>query len=263
MPRLAANLSFLFREVDFLQRFAAAADAGFSGVEYLFPYEHDPAMLSDLLTAHGLTQALFNCPPGNWDNGERGIACLEGRLSEFEDGIGMAIDYATKLGCTRLHCMAGVPDPDTPREQVRETFVESLKVAARATANYGICVLTEPINTQDMPGYFLTRSDQALDIIADVGVGNVALQFDMYHAEIMQGRLEQTLRNAISQTRHIQIADVPGRNEPGTGRIDYKTLLPLLDTLGYEGWVGCEYKPSDHTGKCLGWAADYLTLHSG
>jgi hydroxypyruvate isomerase len=258
MPRLAANLTMLFNEIDFLDRFAAAANAGFTGVEYLFPYAYDSRVLRERLAAHGLTQALHNLPAGNWSAGERGIACHPDRVAEFEAGVEQAIEYATALGCTRVNCLAGIAPPGVESTRARETFVRNLKYAAPRFNGAGIQLLIEPINTRDIPGFFLSRTDQAVEIIAEVGSDNLFLQYDIYHMQIMEGDLATRLERHRSLIAHIQVADTPGRHEPGTGEINFPFLLSFIDRLGYDGWVGCEYKPAATTAGGLAWARPYL-----
>ena len=259
MPRLAANLTMLFNEVDFPDRFEAASRAGFVGVEYLFPYAYDKDMLAEKLHGNGLTQALHNLPAGDWDAGERGIACLPDRVGEFQDGVGAAIEYASALGCTRINCLAGVPPEGADDDTLRETLVGNLRFAASKLKDAGIALLVEPINTRDIPGFYLTRTAQALSVIDEVGSDNLWLQYDVYHMQIMEGDLVPTIEANLGAIRHVQIADNPGRNEPGTGEINYDFVLAELDRLGYAGWVGCEYKPLTTTEDGLGWAAKYLS----
>ena len=243
MPRLAANLTMLFNEVDFPDRFEAASRAGFVGVEYLFPYAYDKDMLAEKLHGNGLTQALHNLPAGDWDAGERGIACLPDRVDEFQDGVGAAIEYASALGCTQINCLAGVPPEGADDDTLRETLVGNLRFAASKLKDAGIALVVEPINTRDIPGFYLTRTAQALSVIDEVGSDNLWLQYDVYHMQIMEGDLVPTIEANLGAIRHVQIADNPGRNEPGTGEINYDFVLAELDRLGYAGWVGCEYKP--------------------
>ena len=253
MPKFAANLSMLFTELPFLDRFKAAADAGFKGVEFLFPYEYEAATLAQALAANGLCQVLFNMPPGNWDQGERGLACLPERRDEFRAGVDAALDYARALACAQIHCMAGIaPDGANP-QHLHDTYVENLRFAAQVLAPHGMQLLIEPINTRDMPGYFLNRTQQALDVIDAIGLPNVRLQYDCYHMHIMEGDLAATLERHISSIAHVQIADAPGRHEPGTGDINYPNLLRHLDQIGYQGWIGCEYRPKAGTLEGLGW----------
>jgi hydroxypyruvate isomerase len=253
MPRFAANLTMLFNEVDFLDRFAAAARAGFRGVEYLFPYSYPGDTLAERLHAHGLQQVLHNLPAGDWGAGERGIACLPGRVGEFQDGVGKAIEYARALHCPRVNCLAGIAPADVPEERLRDTLVSNLRFAARRLGEAGIQLLLEPINTRDIPGFFVHRTAQALSILDEVGSTNVALQYDAYHMQVMEGDLARTLESNLARIGHVQIADNPGRHEPGTGEISYPFLFAHLDRIGYRGWVGCEYKPATTTEAGLGW----------
>lgn len=258
MPRLAANLSMMFNEVDFMDRFPAAAEAGFKGVEYLFPYDYDKDDLRAALDEHGLVQVLHNLPAGDWDAGERGIACHPDRVDEFRDGVGRAIDYATTLGCDQVNCLAGVAPSEVPSEALREAFVSNLAFAAGELERAGITLLIEAINTRDIPGFFLQTTSQALAIVEDVGSGNLKLQYDIYHMQIMEGDLTPTIEANFPMIRHMQLADNPGRNEPGTGEINYPYLFDAIDKMGYDGWIGCEYKPRTTTVEGLQWAAPYL-----
>ncbi|MHC8509965.1 MAG: 2-oxo-tetronate isomerase [Rhodospirillales bacterium] len=258
MPKLAANLSMLFNEVDFLDRFAAAAKAGFKGVEYLFPYDWKPKEIKSRLDKHGLTQVLFNLPPGDWDAGERGIACIPGRTDEFKAGMETAAKYAQALGCTQLHCMAGVAPKGVAHERARETYLENLAWAAPVAESAGARLLIEAINTRDMPGYFLNTSAQAAAVLDDLGSDNVWFQNDLYHLQVMEGDLARTIEAMLARTAHVQIAGNPGRREPDSGEINHRFLLGWLDALGYKGWVGCEYKPAAATEDGLGWARPYL-----
>jgi hydroxypyruvate isomerase len=258
MPRFCANLSLMFTELPFLDRFEAAASAGFRGVEYLFPYEFDAADIAARLKAHGLTQVLFNMPPGDWAAGERGLAALPDRIDEFRAGVATAVDYASKLGCSNVHCLAGIAPAGEPVERLRETYIDNLRFAAKALARVNAKVLIEPINTRDIPGYVLTRTQQALDIIAAVGEPNVGLQYDCYHMQIMEGDLCPTIERHLDSIAHVQVADTPGRNEPGTGEINYPFVFGHLDRIGYSGWVGCEYRPRTTTAGGLEWIANYV-----
>ena len=253
MPRFAANLTMLFNEVPFLDRFAAARRAGFAGVEYLFPYEHEPNDIRRQLDEHGLTQVLHNLPAGNWSAGERGIASHPDRVAEFEDGVTRAIQYATALGCTQLNCLAGIAPAGVDQDRARATFVANLRGAARRLQDAGIRLLIEPINTRDIPGFFLRTTAQALEIIGEVGSANLFLQYDVYHMQIMEGDLATTIEKNLDRIAHVQIADNPGRHEPGTGEINYEFLFEFLDRIGYAGWIGCEYKPAAGTEAGLGW----------
>jgi hydroxypyruvate isomerase len=253
MPRFAANLTMLFTELPFMQRFEAAAKAGFKAVEYLFPYPFEKKELVAALRANGLQQVLHNLPAGNWDGGERGIACHPDRVGEFREGVGMAIDYATALGCPKLNCLLGKLPAGVSAEEARKTAVENLRFAARELQGAGIMLLIEPINHFDIPGFFLTRTDQALSIIDEVGSTNLLLQYDIYHAQRMEGELGATLAKNMARIGHIQLADNPGRGEPGTGEINYPWLFKHIDQVGYAGWIGCEYKPRGETAAGLGW----------
>ena len=253
MPKFAANLTMLFTELPFMQRFEAAARAGFEAVEYLFPYPFEKKELAAALRANGLQQVLHNLPAGDWDKGERGIACHPDRIGEFREGIAMAIDYATALGCPQLNCLVGKLPPGVSTEAAHKTVIENLRVAARELEAAGLRLLIEPINTFDIPGFFLTRTDQALALIDEVGSSNLRVQYDIYHAQRMEGELGNTLSKHLARIGHIQLADNPGRGEPGTGEINYPWLFRHIDSIGYEGWIGCEYKPRTDTVDGLGW----------
>lgn len=256
MPRFAANLTMLFNELPFMERFAAAKAAGFSGVEYLFPYEFDKAELREQLARHGLTQVLHNLPAGNWAAGERGIAILPDRVDDFRDGVRRAIEYARALDCRQLNCLVGIaPDDADPRE-LNQVLVRNLRFAAIALKAQGIKLLIEPINTLDIPGFFLNRTAQALQLISDVESDNLFVQYDIYHMQIMEGDLARTLQKHLARIAHIQLADNPGRHEPGSGEINYPFLFRHLDAIGYSGWIGCEYKPLTTTADGLGWMTD-------
>jgi hydroxypyruvate isomerase len=253
MPRFAANLTMLFNEVPFLDRFEKAAAAGFTGVEYLFPYDFPVEELVAKLKANNLSQVLHNLPAGNWGAGERGIAILPERVDEFRAGVDKAIDYATALGCPQVNILAGIVPAGADREVLHNTFVNNLKFAAPKIKEAGLKLLIEPINTRDIPGFFLNYTKQAKAIIEEVGSDNLFIQYDIYHMQIMEGDLARTIEANLSQIAHIQLADNPGRNEPGTGEINYPFLFRHLDAIGYEGWVGCEYKPKGETAAGLGW----------
>jgi hydroxypyruvate isomerase len=253
MPRFAANLTMLFNEVPFLDRFERAAKAGFEAVEFLFPYAYDAAEIRQRLDAHGLQLVLHNLPAGNWDAGERGIACHPERVGEFREGVERAISYATALGVGQLNCLAGKAPPGVPDTLLRQTFVANLSFAAQALGNAGIKLLIEPINSFDIPGFYLTRTDQAIALLDEVGSANAYVQYDIYHAQRMEGELAATMQKHLAHIAHIQLADNPGRNEPGTGEINYAFLFRHLDRIGYAGWIGCEYKPAAGTEAGLGW----------
>jgi len=255
MPKLAANLTMLYNEVDFLDRFEAAAKSGFGGVEYLFPYAYPKEALAERLQRHGLTQVLHNLPAGDWGKGERGIACHPDRVGEFEEGVGRAIEYAHALSCKQVNCLAGIAPQGVAPERVRATFVANLRFAARKLAAAGIRLLIEPINTYDIPGFYLNRTRQALDLIAEVGSANLFVQYDIYHMQRMEGELANTIKANLAQIAHLQLADNPGRNEPGTGEINYRFLFGFVDAQGYDGWIGCEYKPKGDTVAGLTWRA--------
>jgi hydroxypyruvate isomerase len=258
MPKLAANLSMLWTEHDFLDRFEAAAKAGFKGVEFLFPYAYPANALAERLERNGLVQVLFNMPPGNWDGGERGLACLAERKQEFQDGVGRAIEYAKALKCSTLHCMAGLAPDGADPERLRATYVENVRFAAAETKKAGIKLVLEPINTRDIPRYYLSTPRQGFQMLDAVGSDNVLLQYDIYHAQVMQGDLARTIEENLARIGHMQLADNPGRNEPGTGEINWDFLLAQIDRVGYAGWIGCEYKPKAGTDAGLGWAKKYL-----
>lgn len=265
MPRFAANLSMLYQEVDFLDRFACAARDGFAAVEYLFPYAYAPEQLAGRLRAHGLQQVLFNAPPGDWQAGERGLACLSGREQEFRAGMERALNYALALNCPRIHVMAGLLAPDTNAQSAQASYVANLRAAAALAAPHGIRLQIEPINGRDMPGYFLQRQDQAHALLGEIGAANVEVQMDLYHCQIAEGDLATKLCQYLPGGRvgHIQIAGVPGRNEPDVGEIHYPYLFELIDSLGYKGSIGCEYLPArgaaaQGTSDGLGWLRRWL-----
>lgn len=243
----------LFGEDVFLDRFDAAKRAGFEGVEYVGPYDHEPEVVAAQLKKNGLTQVLFNLPPGDWGKGERGIAIQPGRIDEFRKGVDAAIIYAKALGCVQVNCLAGIAPEGVERSALEDVFVENLKFAAEKLQNEGIKLLIEPINTHDIPGFFLNSSSQALAIMDRVGSGNIFLQYDIYHMQIMEGDLARTMEANLGRIAHIQLADNPGRHEPGTGEINYPFLYEYLDRIGYAGWVGAEYKPKGTTEAGLGW----------
>jgi hydroxypyruvate isomerase len=264
MPRFAANLSMLYPEHGFLDRFEAAARDGFAGVEFLFPYEHPPAELAARLKALGLTQALFNMPPGDWSAGERGTACLPGREAEFRAGVERALQYAEALSCPRVHVMAGLVPEGTDRAELRSTYVANLRWAAPVAARHGVDLLLEPINTRDIPRFFLNRQDHAHELVQEIGAPNVKVQMDLYHCQVVEGDVAMKIRQYLPTGRvgHFQIAGVPERHEPDVGEMNYPYLFRVIDEVaaqcGWDGWVGCEYRPArgaeaGGTSRGLGW----------
>lgn len=262
MPRFAANLTMMYTEHEFLGRFAAASKDGFRGVEFHFPYGFLPGEIKTRLADAGLAQVLFNCPPGDWNAGERGIAALPGREEEFKRSIERALGYADALGAARLHVMAGLIRPGQDSARHRAVYVCNLAYAAQQAAAHGITILIEPINTRDMPGYFLNRQDDAHAICEEVGAPNLKVQFDLYHCQIVEGDIATKMRRDIAGIAHMQIAGVPERHEPDIGELNYPYLFRLMDELGYDGWVGCEYRPKAGTSEGLGWLRDWFnTTH--
>ncbi len=257
MPRFSANLSMLFTEHDFLDRFDAAARAGFTGVEYVGAYDHAPQTVAARLEKNKLTQVLFNLPAGNWAGGERGIAVLPDRVDEFRRGVDTAIAYAKATGCGQINCLAGIAPAGVDRGELENLFVDNLKYAAPRLEAAGVKLLIEPINLLDIPGFFLSTSRQALAIMQRVGSDNLYLQYDIYHMQVMEGDLARTIEKNLSRIAHIQLADNPGRNEPGTGEINYPFLYRHMDRIGYTGWVGAEYKPKAGTEAGLGWLREF------
>lgn len=257
MPKFAANLSTLFKELEFLERFEAAAKAGFKGVEIPFPYVLRPERLRKHLLDNGLELVAFNAPPGDWDSGERGLAALHGREEEFRRSIARALEYAEATGCRRLHVMAGIADDPEGMSHSLEHYVDSLRYAAGYCGQRGVAVMIEPINAIDMPRYFLSTPLQALELIDAMKERNLFLQYDVYHAQIMEGDLTTTLSANIEVIKHIQVAGVPGRAEPDSGEVNYPYLFGILDEIGYDGWVGCEYQPRGRTVDGLAWAKPY------
>lgn len=253
MPRFAANLSFLFTERPFFERFAAAREAGFSAVEFHFPYVHDSAALAEVVLTSSVEVVLFNLPAGDWAAGDRGIACHPKRIAEFQDGVGQAIGYARQLGCGRLNCLAGIAPAGVEPEKAQQTLIENLRFAAAVTQRAGIKLLIEPLNTHDTPGFFVATTRAGLALIDAVGSDNLRLQYDIYHAQVMEGDLARTLQEQLPRIGHIQLADNPGRHEPGSGEINFPFLLQHLDHIGYTGWVGCEYKPSGRSEDSFSW----------
>jgi hydroxypyruvate isomerase len=258
MPRLAANLTMMYNEHPFLDRFGAAAKDGFEGVEFLFPYEHPARAIRARLDDNGLTQALFNCPPGDWQQGERGMASIPGREDEFRQSIDKALEYAAVIGNRTLHVMAGLIRPDQDRARHREAYVRNLGQAARAARSAGITIVIEPINTRSIPGFFLNRQDEAHAVCAEVGEPNLKVQMDLFHVQVVEGDIAMKMRRYMKDVGHMQIAGVPDRHEPDTGEVNYAYLLGLIDELGYPGWVGCEYHPARGTSDGLGWARPWL-----
>ena len=257
MPRFAANLSMLYTELPFLDRFAAAAADGFDAVEYLFPYEFAAEEIVKRLHDNGLTQALFNLPPGDWAAGERGMACIPGREAEFATSVEQALAYAQATGCQRLHAMAGLKPAGVSEDQQRTTYLANLKAAAKRLAPHGITLLIEPINPRDMPNFYLSQQQQAHDLCAEVGAANLQVQMDFYHCQIVEGDLSMRLKQHFAAVGHVQIAGVPDRHEPDGGEVNYPHLFDLLDALGYAGFVGCEYRPKAGTSEGLDWLRRY------
>ena len=253
MPRFAANLSMLFTEVPLLDRFERAARAGFACVELQFPYEVPAAALRERLVSNRLKMVLHNLPAGDWAAGDRGLACNPQRVDEFRAGVPQAIEYATTLGVPQLNCLAGKPGEGTTDAQARATFVDNVRFAAAALKAAGLRLLLEPINNHDVPGFWLNRTDLAISVLDEVGADNAFVQYDIYHAQRYEGELAATMSKYLSRIGHVQVADNPGRHEPGTGEINYGFLFAHLDRIGYTGWVGCEYKPATSTEAGLGW----------
>lgn len=253
MPRFAANLTMLFTEAPFLDRFALASKAGFKAVEFLFPYAFGIDELKQRLADNQLELTLHNLPAGNWDGGERGIACLPDRVEEFKAGVPKAIAYASALGVPKVNCLIGKVPAGADAALVRKTVVENLRFAAAELKKAGIKLLIEPINTFDIPGFYLTGTNQALALIEEVGSDNLFVQYDIYHMQRMEGELIATMTKQLAKIGHIQLADNPGRNEPGTGEIHYGHVFAAIDKIGYDGWIGCEYKPATTTEAGLGW----------
>lgn len=253
MPRFAANLSMLFTEVPFLDRFERAAQAGFEAVEFLFPYAHSVEEIQQRLDATGLQIVLHNLPAGDWEAGERGIACDPRRVDEFRAGVAKAVTYAHALGVPQLNCLAGKAPAGVDAATLRRTLVDNLRFAAAALKMANLRLLVEPINAFDIPGFYLGRTDQALAVLDEVGAANAFVQYDIYHAQRSEGELAATLQKHLARIGHVQLADNPGRHEPGTGEIHYPYLFAHLDRIGYSGWVGCEYKPAQSTEAGLHW----------
>ncbi|MGO4335728.1 hydroxypyruvate isomerase [Labrys sp. KB_33_2] len=253
MPRFAANISMLFSELDFYDRFEAAARAGFTGVEFPFPYDFDRHELRRRLDDSGLALVLHNLPPGRWEDGERGLACLPNRKAEFRESVALALDHATMLGCAQVNCLSGIPPKGADPELIHETLLDNLRFAADEARRTGVRLLIEAINTIDMPGFYLKRSRQALAIIEEVGSDNLYFQYDIYHMQVMEGDLARNIESQLPRIAHMQLADNPGRHEPGTGEINYPFLFEHIDRIGYRGWIGAEYRPLHGTVEGLSW----------
>ena len=253
MPKFAANLTLMFTEAPFMERFALARRHGFEAVEFLFPYAFAAADIAQQLARHRLQLVLHNLPAGDWAAGERGIACDPQRVDEFRAGVALALEYALALGAQQLHCLAGIVPPGADRAAIGALYLDNLRYAAAQLAPHGLRLLIEPINTFDMPGYFLTGTAQAAAVIAEAGAPNLFLQYDIYHMQRMEGELAATIAARLPLIAHMQLADAPGRHEPGSGAIDFRTLFAQIDALGYEGWIGCEYIPLGDTAAGLGW----------
>jgi 2-dehydrotetronate isomerase len=262
MPKFAANLSMMFNEVPFLERFAAAAGAGFKGVEYLFPYEYPADTLEEALRKNKLENVLFNLPPGDWAAGERGITCIPGREAEFREGVEKALAYALRLKSERVHAMAGIAPVGVDPAALQSTYVSNLKYAAEKFGKHGITLVIEAINTRDMPGFYLSTQAHSYQTLTEVNAPNLKMQMDCYHMQIMEGDLAVKLRKYAPQCAHVQIAGVPERHEPDTGEIRYSYIFDLLDEIGYTGWVGCEYRPAGKTVDGLSWFNQLTDRHS-
>jgi 2-dehydrotetronate isomerase len=252
MPKFAANLSWLFPELPFLRRFDAAKNAGFRAVEFLFPYEHRPEEIKEALVKNQLIPILFNAPPGDFERGERGLACLPGRERDFQNSVRKAIEYADALNVRRIHVMAGISTGIEPAAAHR-TILENIRFALDAVSEFDIQLLLEPINNRDIPGYYLNTVEQTADILSELGSTNLRLQLDWYHAQVMGGDLTRRTERHFPLIGHIQIAGVPDRGEPDRGEVHFPHLLHLVDQLGYNGWIGCEYKPTGNTVSGLAW----------
>ena len=258
MPKLAANLSLLYPQLEFPARFAAAARAGFRGVEYQFPYALPKEVVAERARAAGVEVVLHNLPAGDAAKGDRGLACLPARVAEFREGVERAIEYARAAGCPRLNCLAGLAPAEAAPELLFETLVENVSFAAGRLKAAGLALTLEPINTRSVPGFYLTSTRQALAVLDAAGAANAFLQYDLFHMQIMEGDLAKTLERLLPRIGHIQLADVPGRHEPGTGEINFAYLLAHLDRIGYRGWIGCEYNPLGDTDEGLAWARPWL-----
>jgi len=257
MPKFSANLTMMFNEVEFLDRFERASKAGFKAVEYMFPYEWSKEQLAGLLESNNLEQVLFNLPAGNWAGGERGIACIPGREGEFQDGVGKSIEYAKVLRCPALNCLVGLTPNGVAPDKVREAIIKNSRFAADALAKEGIRLLLEALNSKDIPGFYLVGSKQTIELIEEIDHPNVSFQYDIYHMQRMEGELTASITNLADKIGHIQLADNPGRHEPGTGEINFTNLFKAIDESGYQGWIGCEYIPATDTESGLGWLSEY------
>ncbi|MEY4794175.1 MAG: hypothetical protein RL724_1111 [Pseudomonadota bacterium] len=257
MPRFAANLSMMFNEVPFLDRFALAAKAGFKGVEFLFPYDHPAAEIAARLKDNGLQQVLFNAPAGDFGKGERGMAAIPGKQAAFRDSIKLALEYATTLACPRLHIMAGLKPEGVAHDTQTAVYGANLAYAAEECAKAGVKPIIEPINHRDIPGFFLNTTDQAAAIIAAIGPEKLGLQFDLYHCQITEGDVVKRVEKHLPLIAHMQVADTPGRHEPGTGEVNWPFVFKTIDALGFRGWIGCEYRPAGETLAGLSWFAPY------
>jgi hydroxypyruvate isomerase len=258
VPRFSANISMLFGELEFPERFEAAAGAGFKAVEIQFPYAWSLRQLAGIAAHVGVEVVLINIPAGDARKGERGIACLPGRVAEFREGVARAIEYARALGCARMNCLAGVAPQDADRAVLRRTYVSNLRYAAGELAAAGMTLLVEPVSTHAVPGFFLSRSADAFALVDEVGADNLKVQYDLYHMRVMGDDLAAAIAANLGNIGHMQLADVPGRHEPGSGTIDFPALFDLVDRLGYRGWIGAEYLPSGKTADSLAWAKNYL-----
>jgi hydroxypyruvate isomerase len=248
----------LFTEVDFLDRFERAAKASFKGVECQFPFQWEKEMLVEKLAQNGLEFGLHNLPAGNWADGERGIAVLPGREGEFQEGVSLAIAYAKALRCSRINCLVGLTPKDVPADKVRQLVADNLRFAATALEKEGIALVVEALNTRDVPGFYLTSTRDTLQLLDEIGHRNLSLQYDIYHMQVMEGDITRTIQDNLARIGHIQLADNPGRHEPGTGEINFTNLLRSIDEAGYKSWIGCEYKPAGVTEDGLGWLKPYL-----
>ncbi|MBI2957489.1 MAG: hydroxypyruvate isomerase [Chloroflexi bacterium] len=258
MPKFSANLTWMFGEVGFLERFERVAQAGFKGVEFMFPYEFKAGQLAELLDKHHLEQVLLNLPAGDWQKGERGIACLPGREAEFQEGVGRSVEYAKALKCSRVNCLVGITPAGVPANKVRETMVSNLRFAAQTLDKAGVRLLVEALNSRDAPGFHLVHTQDVVKLLEEVNHPNAWLQYDIYHMQVMEGNLTQTIRDNVKRIAHMQLGDVPGRHEPGSGEINFPNLFRFIDESGYDGWIGCEYKPAGKTEDGLGWVKPYL-----